>query len=79
MTVTCHPLGFTTVIVTNSGNLLSGCKSMPMPGTLGPNLFGLCKAWSNEFDPSVPGMGMDLHPERRLPELVTITVVKPKG
>ena len=28
--------------------------------------------------PSVPGMGMDLQSERRLPESVTITVVKPK-
>ena len=28
--------------------------------------------------PSVPGMGMDLQPERRLPERATTTVVKPK-
>ena len=34
---------------------------------------------SNKFDPSVPGMGMDLQPERRLPEVVTTTVVKPKA
>jgi hypothetical protein len=27
----------------------------------------------------VPGMGMDLQPERRLPEVVTTTVVKPKA
>ena len=31
-------LGFTTVVVTLSGSLLSGCKSMPMPGTLGAGL-----------------------------------------
>ena len=35
--------------------------------------------WPNKFGPSVPGMGMDLQPERRLPEVVTTTVVKPKG
>ena len=29
--------------------------------------------------PRVPGMGMDLQPERRLPERVTTTVVKPKA
>ena len=29
--------------------------------------------------PSVPGMGMDLQPEKGLPERVTTTVVKPKA
>jgi len=48
------PLRFSTVVVTLSGNLVPGCKSWPMPGTLGGEFIRLFRALcANEFAPTI--------------------------